>query len=431
MFEIAYAAASNRLCFFTGTGFSKAITDNGAPSWQGLLEDLCDLHPQGDAIKYSLFPNGEIGDLSLEEAAQVISIELDSIDKNIHEEVARVIEDIELDGDNKHVSAYFTANEFRVVTTNYDKLAEKLAGEERCQSIAPGLPIPKSSSKVKVYHVHGSVDSPENMVITSEDYFKFINNKSYFSQKLSTVLHENTVVILGYSLGDTNLKAIMSECNGFSKSHLVGSNIFLVSRSTVGQHVKDYYAHCYGIRVIDNLAIPGFFEKLNVAAPKVASIVARSLRGIKAVVHDGKTFKDTFLKLEDSFPQVIASISAKGFSLNNEKVVAVIGGIIGKKLTFTGEHNAWEQYEHLARWLIYLGSIFEIKGSSIEETYLEAVLHSMQTMSKKLVMGYSWHAYNSWANRWASIMSTNRSLIKKFIESKTSDPDALSIVRST
>ncbi len=37
-FEIAYAAASERLCLFTGTGFSKAITDDAAPSWKGLLE---------------------------------------------------------------------------------------------------------------------------------------------------------------------------------------------------------------------------------------------------------------------------------------------------------------------------------------------------------------------------------------------------------
>lgn len=431
MFEIAYAAASNRLCFFTGTGFSKSITGNGAPSWQGLLENLCDLHPQGVAIKESLFPDGKIGVLSLEESAQVISIELASIDKSIHEEVAAIISDVELAKDNKHVSDYFTEKNFRVITTNYDKLAENLAGEDRCQSIAPGLPIPKSSSKVKVYHVHGSVDSPENMVITSEDYFKFINNKSYLSQKLSTMLHENTVVILGYSLGDTNLKAIMSECNGFSKSHLVGSNIFLVSRSAVGQHVKDYYAHCYGIRVIDELDIPDFFKNLNVATPKVARIVDKSLRGIRAVVHDGRAFKDSFIKLEDSFPQIIASISAEGLSLNNDRVVEVIGKIIDKKRSLTGEQNAWEQYEHLARWLIYLGSIFEIKGSSIEKIYLDAVLRSMQTMSKRLVIGYSWHAYNSWANRWTSIMSTNRTLIKKHIESKTTDPDALGIVGLT
>jgi len=160
MFEIAYAAASNRICFFTGTGFSKSITGNEAPSWQGLLDDLCDLHPQGDAIKESLFPDGKIGVLSLEEAAQVISIELASIEKSIHEEVAKIISTVELAADNKHVSDYFTERDFQVITTNYDKLAEKLAGEDRCQSITSGLPIPKSSSRVKVFHVHGSVDSP-------------------------------------------------------------------------------------------------------------------------------------------------------------------------------------------------------------------------------------------------------------------------------
>jgi hypothetical protein len=430
MFEIAYAAASNRLCLFTGTGFSKAITGNNAPSWQGLLEDLCSLHPQGDAIKESLFPGGNLGSLSLEEAAQVISLELDSIDKNVHEEVSKIISTIDLDGENKHISKYFTENNFRVITTNYDKLAERLAGEDRCQSIASGLPIPKSPAKVKVYHVHGSVDSPENMVITSEDYFKFINNNSYLSQKLSTVLHENTVVILGYSLGDTNLKAIMSECNGFSKSHLIGSNIFLVSRSSVGQHVKDYYTHCYGIRVIDNLGIPEFFEQLNIKTPKVANIVEASLLGVRAVINDGKTFKNAFLRLEDSFSQIISSITAEGLSLNDDRVVEVIGEIIDKKRSFTGESGAWEQYEHLARWLIYLGSIFEIKGSSIEKVYLDAVLRSMQTMSKKLIIGYSWHAYNSWENRWTSIMSPNRSLIKKHIEFNTSDLDALGIVCS-
>lgn len=28
IYEIAYAAANNRLCLFTGTGFSKALNDN-------------------------------------------------------------------------------------------------------------------------------------------------------------------------------------------------------------------------------------------------------------------------------------------------------------------------------------------------------------------------------------------------------------------
>lgn len=134
IFEVAYAAATNRLCFFTGTGFSKSVTNNRAPSWQGLLKSLCDLLPDADELKESLFPDDKPSPLSLEE----------------------------------------------VVTTNYDKLAEELTGESECQSLAPGLPIPRSSADVKVYHVHGSTDLPDNMVIISEDYFKFINGAHIF-----------------------------------------------------------------------------------------------------------------------------------------------------------------------------------------------------------------------------------------------------------
>lgn len=430
IFEIAYAAATNRLCLFTGTGFSKAVTENDAPSWQGLLEDLCDLLPDAAKLKGTLFPDGKPSPLSLEEIAQVISIKFTAADKNIHEEAAKLIENIKLGGDNDQVAKFFSERQFRVVTTNYDKLAEELTGESECQSLAPGLPIPRSSANVKVYHVHGSIDSPDNMVLTSEDYFKFINGDSYFSKKLSTVLHENTVVILGYSLGDTNLKAIISDYKGFSRTHVIGSNIFLVSRSPVDQHAKDYYSHCYGIRVLDDLDIHDFFKDLNEKTPKAESIAKRSIENIRKVVYEGRHFKGTYLKLEDSFYRVISALSAEGLSLENKRVVAVIGDVIDAKRGLTTEHNAWEQYEHLARWLIYLGTILEIKGTSIESVYLMAVLRSMNTMSNRLIIGYSWHAYKAWKHRWPSIISSNRALIKKHIEENTSDGDALSVVNS-
>ncbi|NVK72665.1 MAG: SIR2 family protein [Oceanospirillaceae bacterium] len=430
IFEIAYAAATNRLCFFTGTGFSKSVTNNGAPSWQGLLESLCDLLPDADELKESLFSGDKPSPLSLEEIAQVISIKLTAENKSIHEETAKLIDAIELAEDNEHVAKFFSERQFRVITTNYDKLAEDLTGESECQSLAPGLPIPRSSANVKVYHVHGSTDSPDNMVITSEDYFKFINGDSYFSRKLSTVLHENAVVILGYSLGDTNLKSIISDYKGFSKTHVIGSNIFLISRSGVDQHIKDYYSHCYGIRVLDNLDIPDFFSELNEKTPKVESIAQRSIDSIRNVVYKDYHFKEAYLKLEDSFYRIVSALSAEGLSLDNERVVAVIGDVIDAKRELTTENNAWEQYEQLARWLIYLGTILEIKGTSIEKAYLKAVLRSMNTMSNSLVIGYSWHAYKAWKHRWSSIMASNRSLIKKHIEEKTKDGDALSVVNS-
>lgn len=429
-FEIAYAAATNRLCLFTGTGFSKAVSGNKAPSWQGLLEELCELLPNPEEMKGSIFPEDRAPQLSLEEAAQVISIKLSAIGKSIHEEIAKLIKEVDLDTDIEDIKEFFSNRSFRVVTTNYDKLAEELTGENSCQSITPGRPIPRSSANVKIYHVHGSVDSPENMVVTSEDYFRFINSDSYFSRKLSTVLHENTVIILGYSLGDTNLKAIISDYKGFSKSHVIGSNIFLVSRSPVDQHVKDYYSHCYGIRVFDSLNTEKFFQQLNEKIPKVERIADSSLKSIRKVVYESCPFKEAFLKLDDSFYRIISSLSAEGLSLNDGRVVEMLGDVIESKKELTLEHNAWEQYEQLAGWLVYLASIMEIEGTSIEEKYLKAALRSMNTMRREYYTGYSWHAYKVWKTRWSSVIASNRSLIKKHIEGSTDWSDALVVVNS-
>jgi hypothetical protein len=426
--EIAYAAASNSLCLFTGTGFSKAVTNNAAPSWKSMLESLCDLTENPFDIQSALFPVEGNKPLSLEEAAQVISIELLKSGKNLNEEIAKIIKSLKLVGDNSDVSNFLSRNSLRIVTTNYDKLAEELVGGKNCHAATPGLPIPRSHARVMIYHIHGSIDSPENMIVTSDNYFKFINNESYFSRKLSTILHENTVVILGYSLGDTNLKAILSDYRVFSRNCTSSSNIFFVSRSAVNQHVKDYYSHCYGIRVLDKMEVRDFFKQLNKAMPDVEKNVAASLDSIKNVLESGHTFTDSYLRIESSFFEIIASLAAIGKSINDESVVSVLGTIIQKKIDFTKEQNAWEQYEHLARWLIYLGSILDLKGITIKNTFLEATLKSMSTMSREQYKGYSWHAFESWNDGWSGIIASNRAIIRDYIVNHNPAPDALMIV---
>ncbi|CAH0304853.1 hypothetical protein SRABI118_04540 [Massilia sp. Bi118] len=427
-FEIAYAAVTNRLCLFTGTGFSKAVTENKAPSWQGLLEQACGLLPNGSEIISALFPKDGENPLSLEEAAQVISLQFAKRGKVLHDDIAEMISKLECVGDNAVIEEFFKTTPLRVVTTNYDLLAEDLAGAERCQSISPGFPIPRSSTPVKVFHVHGSVESPLNMVVTSDDYFRFMTGETYFSRKLSTVLHENTVVILGYSLADTNLKTIINDYKRFSRSHVIGGNLFLVSRGKVAGYLKEYYAHCYGIRVIDSTEIHVFFEKLTNQMAAAKKCAVPSIEKIKKVLENGDTYEDSYLGQEQSFYEVTASVAAIGRSINDDDVVAALGEIIKKKIGLTGATGAWEQYQHLARWLCHLGTILELPGTSIEAIYLKAVLKSMDSMSNKFMYGSSWDAYKAWDARWPNILWANRALIKGHIEAKCYNDDALEIV---
>lgn len=426
-FEIAYASVAKRLCFFTGTGFSKALSGGSIPGWQELLEEICDSHITKKGFKETLFPENDVNPLSLEEAAQVINIELARTDKNIHDVIAEHIAIIEASEDTPHTSKFLSKNDFRVVTTNYDKLLEAVAGAD-CQTLTPGLPIPRSNSRVKTFHVHGSIDVPDRMVVTSDDYFEFMNSDSYFSRKLSTLLHENTVVILGYSLGDANLKAILSDYKGFVQSHRVSNSIFLVSRGSVDQTIIDYYSNCYGIRVIDETEVEGFFQLLNGSLAEAKSCVEASQVNIKKVLYSKHHFTDKFLRVENSFYEIVSSIGAIGVSLEDKEVVQAFGKIVDAKRKLTREDGAWGQYVQLATWLTYLGTLVDVPGTSMEEAYLKAVQYSLEHSTKKQRLGYSWHAYGVWEGRWISISAPNRKMITNFIKDNSGDDDALRIV---
>lgn len=427
-FEIAYAAVSGRLCLFTGTGFSKAVTENSAPGWQELLVKACEGLVKKDDLVNALFPQGEKNPLSLEEAAQVIDIKLKGeFGYGIHKVIAEEIERLKPSGDNSIIETFLKKYPMKVVTTNYDNLFESLVGDA-CQSIAPGFPIPRASATTKVYHVHGSTDSPQNMVVTSDDYFKFMHGESYFSRKLSTALHENTVVILGYSLADTNLKSILSDYRGFSRANITGGNLFLVSRSAVDQFVKNYYAHCYGIRVLDGLEIDDFFKKVTARTADASKNNESSIGNLRKVI-GGHSYTDDYLKINVSFYEIIAAVGGVGRNINDPKVVDVLDKIIAKKISLTAASGAWEQYDHLADWLCHLATTLELPRTTFEKTFLKAVLHSMNRMSKNYVFGYSWDAYKTWNNSWENILAPNRVLIKAFIEEKCYDDDALAIVK--
>lgn len=426
-FEIAYAAAANRLCFFTGTGFSKALTDNLAPGWRELLEAICDEHLAGSGVKEALFPGGAPMPLQLDEAAQVIAIELTKKDKNIHNEISSLISAIDLEGDFPEVKKFFSERSFRVVTTNYDKLAEQLAGDD-CLSLTPGRPVPRLNSRAKIYHVHGSVDVPERMVVTANDYFKFMHSETYFSRKLSTILHENTVVIIGYSLGDTNLKTILNDYRSFVRNHVVSNSVFFVSRKPVDQRVSDYYSNCYGIRVISDTNVEQFFRRLNQKYTRADECLVRSKDDIHKVLAKKAQYSDKYLGIENSFYEIVSAISSLGVSLDDPIAVDVFADVIATKKSLAAKPNAWDQYVQLAAWVVYLGSLLDVKNSAVEETFLEAVKFSMDHMSNDWILGRSWDAYKVWDTRWNTLTVANRSLIKECITAKVDAADVLEVV---
>lgn len=432
-FDIAYAAVNNRLCLITGAGFTKAITDQKAPTWDDLLKQLCKIcNPSGDLVK-KLFTSTSIGYCSecdtkhdievykpvlpLDELAEIISRKLKDNGFDIYEEIKKIIENLELDGNYKNIEKFFKEQSFRVVTTNYDKLILKLCEEGECQAISPGMLIPRLSSKVKVYHVHGSIDSPTNMIVTSNNYFKFMSSESYFSQKLSTLLFENTIVILGYALNDNNLKSIFNNYKDFAQTTLSSPNVILVTRRKIDRHIKDFYKNTYNMRVLDGVEIDKFFEILNLHIPKAEECKESSKDAITRVMKDGSTrfYRKNYLRSSDSFFEIFNAMISSGFNFSSTESQEKFLDIFEKKKQLTGEDGAWSQYTGLANWLTYFLTSIDISKFHNKDKFMDIVLHSFNTMSEELLLGYSWEAYSIWKKNWDEILEENKIEIQNFM----------------
>lgn len=436
-FDIAYAAVNNRLCFITGAGFTKAITDQKAPTWEDLLRKLCSKCDNPKELEKKLFQSKIKGLclecnkehdfivnrplLALDELAEIIASKLKEKKLDIYDEIKKIIEPLTLSGDYENIQKFFQEQSFRVVTTNYDKLIQNLCEEGQCQTISPGMIIPRLRSKVKVYHVHGSIDVPKNMIVTSNNYFTFMNSESYFSRKLSTLLYENTIVILGYALNDNNLKSIFNNYKEFSKGVMTSPNIILVTRRQIEKNIKELYKNTYNMRVIDGVEIDYFFKKLNQQLSKAEKCKERSMNSIKNVM-DGNlnnVYKEDYLRFSDSFFEVFNATASSGYDFNSEIAQIKFLDIFNKKKKLTGESGAWNQYSDLANWLTYFLLSIDISRFQNKSEYLEIINHSFDTMSESLLLGYSWEAYSIWKKNWDDILDANKRLICESLPHQT------------
>jgi hypothetical protein len=212
--EISNAALFGSLGLFVGTGFSKAITDGEAPSFQELLREVChDIgiefdfdDPEGLRGKsYSRIAQELVAKIQ-ETAARRISARRAAL--KLKRSVCKACDLIPIGN---------TANSFRevlkdipiqwVITTNYDFLLEDSITGSVC--LLPDQILNVRNDYIPIYHLHGHRRSPSSIIITDSDYVKLLTPIEYRQVKLNLLLAESTTVMLGYSFGDVNVQSAM------------------------------------------------------------------------------------------------------------------------------------------------------------------------------------------------------------------------------
>ncbi|MCI5941180.1 MAG: SIR2 family protein [Ligilactobacillus animalis] len=102
-------------------------------------------------------------------------------------------------------------------TTNYDKVIENgLRMNNRRGDIKrkiEDLSINVSDSDAVVYKMHGDVDSPQNAVISKDDYERYNDKNSLFVTALRGDLVSKTFLFIGFSFEDPNLESILGKIN--------------------------------------------------------------------------------------------------------------------------------------------------------------------------------------------------------------------------
>ncbi len=104
-----------------------------------------------------------------------------------------------------------------VITTNYDtgldqvfKGYKPIVGQEIYRY--------KLTEIGEVYKIHGSVDRPQSLILTSEDYQDYDRKRKYLAAKLLAMFAENPVIIAGYSLTDPNVTKLICDIGEITAS---------------------------------------------------------------------------------------------------------------------------------------------------------------------------------------------------------------------
>lgn len=221
---------------FVGSGMTRRYL--GLPNWKGLLQHFVEVISD-DPLAYSAYENkarslpcpaGE-----LPKVAELLQKDFD--ERWFADKLIRTLDEAGLEQVKKGVSPFKmeVANYIKqsssfvpgyaeeitafsslasnslsgVITTNYDSFLEdqfhgytKYIGQnELIFSAVQGI--------AEIYKIHGSVETPESLVINERDYLLFDEKSAYLAAKLLTIFMEYPMIFMGYSISDTNILKIV------------------------------------------------------------------------------------------------------------------------------------------------------------------------------------------------------------------------------
>jgi hypothetical protein len=211
--------AERRVLLFIGAGLSKTAHPP-MPTWTQLLQSLSARLEKAVDRKLVL---KLISQYRLLDAAQIITDGIERADLNAY------LRDTFQIRPSPHHAVYDSILKLdlkTVITTNYDEFLEKnfdhfsggVAAYNVCKHTSKDLLNQVRSPQRTIAKIHGCITEQNDLVLDRMSYFKAHQDNHGFFNVISSLFTTNTVLFIGYSLGDPDLQIILENIHSSASS---------------------------------------------------------------------------------------------------------------------------------------------------------------------------------------------------------------------
>lgn len=262
--ELATAIRERHAILFVGSGVSATL---GVPTWRGLIDHMA------DDLQYDrdLFASSANNFMAL---AEYYRLSRDGIGPlRSWMDTNWSVSDDKLRESRVHTLIARLAFPL-LYTTNYDRFLERsltFGGQKVTKIVTVRDLLKVREGDVQVVKLHGDFDSDESIVLTETDYFRRLSFEAPLDIKLRADTLGKTVLFIGYSLADINIRLLLFKLTQAWESagqanHRPTSYLFLSHPDPIQEAVLGKW----GVRLITgdadspDQALCEFLEKLAV-----------------------------------------------------------------------------------------------------------------------------------------------------------------------
>jgi hypothetical protein len=180
-----------------------------------------------------------------------------------------------------------------IITTNYDLFLERVFADFKPYIGQRDLLFSDPQGIGEIYKIHGCCSKPDSLVLTAADYKDFNHRNPYLAAKLLTIFTEHPILILGYSLNDPNVQAILesiSSCLDEEGLKKLSNRLIMVQwkRDSTTTTISSGHTFSFHGRTIPyrKIECPNFIELFQVLGSLKRKLSPKLLRHLKDRVYD-------------------------------------------------------------------------------------------------------------------------------------------------